>query len=94
MDTGALDSLIPRPWLEAVGLEPRGSRVYKLADGTQVRFNVAVSELEIMGEVVGCAVLFGEPYAQPLLGATALESAGLVVDPVNLELRRLPRVRL
>ena len=94
VDTGALDSLIPRPWLEAVGLEPRGSRVYELADGTQVRFDAAVAELEIMGEVVGGAVLFGEPHAQPLLGVTALESAGLVVDPVNLELRRLPSVRL
>lgn len=94
VDTGAFDSLVPGPWLESIGLTPRGSRVYELADGTEIRFDVTVAELEIMGEIVGGAVLFGEPHTQPLLGVTALESAGLEVDPVNRELRRLPNVRL
>jgi predicted aspartyl protease len=67
-----------------------GQRVYELADGTEIRFDVTVAELEI----VGGAVLFGEPHTQPLLGVTALESAGLEVDPVSRELRRLPNVRL
>lgn len=66
-----------------------GSRVYELADGTEIRFDVTVAELEIMGEIVGGAVLFGEPYTQPLLGVTALESAGLEVDPVSRQLRKV-----
>lgn len=89
MDTGAFDSLVPGPWLESIGLTPRGSRVYELADGTEIRFDITVAELEIMGEIVGGAVVFGEPHTQPLLGVTALESAGLEVDPVNRELREV-----
>ena len=94
VDTGAIDCMVPGPWLEAIGLEPRGNRKYSLADGSEVLFDVTVAEFEIMGETVGATVIFGDPLSEPLLGATALESAGLHVDPVNRQLRRLPAVRL
>ena len=35
VDTGATDSLVPRPHLEAIGLEPEGKRVYELADAAR-----------------------------------------------------------
>ncbi len=94
VDTGAIDSLVPGPWLESIGLAPRGTRVYELADGTEVSFDVAVAELEIMGETIGATVIFGGSNTEPLIGATALESAGIYVDPVGRELKRLPAVRL
>lgn len=94
VDTGATDSLIPRPHLEAIGLRPKGRRAYVLADGTEITVDITTAELEIMGEIVGGTILFGEPGAAPLLGVTALESAGLTVDPVNRQLKRLPSIRL
>ena len=94
VDTGATDSLVPRPHLEAIGLKPRGRRVYELADGREITVDVTVAEIEFMGETVGGTVLFGEPDAEPLLGVTALESVGIEVDPVNQQLKRLPAVRL
>lgn len=94
VDTGATDSLVPRPHLEAIGLKPRGRRVYELADGREITVDVTVAEIEFMGETVGGTVLFGEPDAEPLLGVTALESVGIEVDPVNQRLKRLPAVRL
>jgi len=94
VDTGATDSLVPRPHLEAIGLKPRGRRVYELADGRAIAVDVTVAEIEFMGETVGGTVLFGEPDAEPLLGVTALESVGIEVDPVNQRLKRLPAVRL
>ena len=94
VDTGATDSLVPRPHLEAIGLKPRGRRVYELADGREIAVDVTVAEIEFMGETVGGTVLFGEPGAEPLLGVTALESVGIEVDPVNQRLKRLPAVRL
>ena len=94
VDTGAVDSLVPRPWLESIGLKPLGTQVYELADGTEVTFDLAVAEFEIMGKTVGATVVFGEPRADPLLGATVLESACLHVDPFNGELKRLPSSRL
>ena len=38
VDTGAWDSVVPRSHLEAIGLSPRGSREYSLADGSPRRF--------------------------------------------------------
>ena len=47
-----------------------------------------------MGDTVGLTVIFGEDDCEPILGGTALESAGIEVDPVNQRLKRLPAVRL
>ena len=35
VDTGAIDSLVPRSRLEAIGIRPEGQRVYELADGSR-----------------------------------------------------------
>ena len=94
VDTGATDCLVPRSALEGIGLQPRDSRIYELADGSELRLDVTVAEVEFMGEIVGATVLFGEDGAEPLLGVTALESVGIEVDPVNQRLKRLPAVRL
>ena len=94
VDTGATDSLVPGPHLEAIGLVPKSRRVYELADGTEITMDVTTADIEIMGEIVGGTILFGEPDAEPLLGVTALESAGIEVDPVNQRLKRLPSIRL
>ena len=94
VDTEATDSLVPRPHLEAIGLEPRGRRVYELADGRELVVDVTAAVIEFMGEFVGGTVIFGEAGAEPLLGVTALESVGIEVDPVNQRLKRLPAVRL
>lgn len=48
--TGATDSLVPRQHLEAIGLQPRGQRVYELADGSELVLDVTVAEIESMGE--------------------------------------------
>ena len=94
VDTGATDSLVPRQHLEAIGLEPRGRRIYQLADGSDLVLDVTVAEIEFMGEIVGGTIIFGEPEAEPLLGVTALESVGIEVDPVSQRLKRRPTVRL
>ena len=94
VDKGATDSLVPRPHLEAIGLEPRGRRIYELADGNEIAMDIAVGEIEFMGETVGGTILFGAADAEPLLGVTALESVGIEVDPLNQRLKRLPAVRL
>ncbi|MCY3771218.1 MAG: clan AA aspartic protease [Gemmatimonadetes bacterium] len=94
VDTGATDTLVPRPHLEAIGLRPKGQRTYQLADGSDLVMDVTTADIGFMGEHVGGTVLFGEPGAEPLLGVTALESVGIEVDPLNQQLKRLPAVRL
>ena len=94
VDTGATDSLIPRTCLEATGLKPKGQRVYGLADGSEIKMDITIGQIEFMGEVVGATVVIGDDHAEPLLGLTALESVGIEVDPSTQQLKRLPSVRL
>ena len=94
VDTGAIDSLVPRQHLEAIGLKPKGQRVYGLADGSEVRLDVTTGDIEFMGDIVGSTIVFGEDDSEPLLGVTALESVGIEVDPRNQRLTRLPSTRL
>lgn len=94
VDTGAIDSLVPRPHLEGIGLAPTAQRVYETADGREIRMDVTIGQVEIMGEITGGLIIFGDADAEPLLGVTALESAGIEVDPQNQRLKKLPAVRL
>lgn len=94
VDTGAIDSLVPRQHLEAIGVEPISSRTYEMADGRRLQFDIGLVELEFMDETVGGIVVFVDGDVEPLLGLTALESAGIEVDPRNQQLKRLAAVRL
>lgn len=94
VDTGATDSLVPRPHLEAIGLGPKGQRSYELADGQEIKMDITTADIEFMGEIVGGTIIFGEAGTEPILGVTALESVGIEVDPLNQRLKRLPAVRL
>ena len=94
VDTGATDSLVPRPHLEAIGLAPERQRVYELAGGRTITVDIAFGLIEFMGDVVAGTIIFGEADAEPILGVTALESAGIEVDPVHQRLEKLPAVRL
>lgn len=47
-----------------------------------------------MGELTAGRVVFGPEGTEPFLGVTALESVGILLDPVTKTLRRLPAVPL
>ena len=94
VDTGATDSLVPRKHLEAIGLTPKGSRTYELADGSDLILDVTAAEIEFMGDWTAGTVIYGDDDAEPILGVTALESVGIEVDPRSQRLKRLPAVRL
>lgn len=94
VDPGAIDCTVPGKHLLAAGLKPTGKRVSKLADGSEVKFEVVAAQVEFMGEVVGLTVVLGPDDAEPVLGLTALQSVGIEVDPCSQRLKRLPAVRL
>ncbi len=94
VDTGAIDCLVPRQHLEAIGLKPKGQRVYELADGSEVKMDITIGQIEFMGDIVGGTIIFGDADAEPILGVTALESVGIEVDPQNQRLKRMPATRL
>ena len=94
VDTGAIDCLVPRHHLEAIGLAPKGERTYSLADGSGIKMAITTADIEMMGELVGATIVMGAANAEPLLGVTALESMGIEVDPVSQTLTKLPATRL
>src|SRR5712692_9497486 len=90
----ATDSLAPAKELKKAGIKPRGRMAYELADGRTVEYNFGLAEIEFMGEVTSGRVIFGPDDAEPLLGVTALESVGILVDPTTRTLKRMPAIPL
>jgi len=94
VDTGATDSMVPATELEKIGVKKEGKMSYELADGTVKEYPYGLVRIEFMGEVTAGRVVFGLPGAEPILGVTALESVGIMVDPVTKTLKRLPAIPL
>jgi clan AA aspartic protease len=94
VDTGATDCMVPADALEQIGIRPEGKMAYELADGSVKEYPFGLARIEFMGETTAGRVIFGEPGSEPLLGVTALESVGIMVDPANKTLRRLPAIPL
>jgi clan AA aspartic protease len=94
VDTGATDTMVPAPELEKIGLRQEGKMAYELASGEIREYPYGLARIEFMGELTAGRVIFGLPDCEPLLGVTALESVGIMVDPANKTLRRLPAIPL
>ena len=94
VDTGATDTMAPAKALRKAGIKPVGRTVYELADGRVVEYEFGVVTIQFMGEITAGRVIFAAPGTEPLLGVTALESVGIIVDPANKTLKRLPAIPL
>lgn len=94
VDTGATDSMAPAEELRKAGVPVEGKMSYELADGTVKEYPYGLARIEFMGETTAGRIIFGDPGCEPLLGVTALESVGIMVDPANKTLRRLPAIPL
>jgi hypothetical protein len=84
----------PADELAKRGIPRAGKTAYELADGTVREYPFGLVQIEFMGETTAGRVIFGEPGRERLLGVTALESVGIVVDPTNKTLKRLPAIPL
>jgi clan AA aspartic protease len=91
VDSGAVYSLVPADILRKLGLRPYREVMFSLADGRTITRKVGDAYFEIDGHRGPAPVIFGEEGDEPLLGATTLESLGLVLDPFK---RRLIPMRM
>ena len=89
VDTGATLSWVPRKVLESLNAGVFSRLPFELADGRQLERDITTVLLTIDGRKAPVAVAFGELGEASVLGATALESLGLLVDPVEQKL--IPR---
>ena len=68
--------------------------IFSLPDGTRITRQVGDAYFEYQGEGGAAPIIFGEDGDEPLLGATALESCGLVLNPFRRELYPMRMVML
>jgi clan AA aspartic protease len=94
VDTGATDCVAPSARLKQIDVQPVGTMVYELADGSKHEYPFGLVEIKFMGEVTAGRVVFGPDDVEPVLGVTALESVGITIDPANRALKRLPAIPL
>jgi len=81
VDSGAIYSLVPGKILDQLDIEPYREMSFSLADGTTLKRQVCSAYFEYEGEGGPAPVVYGEEGDEPLLGATTLESLGLVLNP-------------
>jgi len=86
VDSGAVYSLVPTVTLKRLGIRPHRSVEFALADGRTIERKVGDAYFELHGQGGAAPVIFGEQGDEPLLGATTLESLGLVLDPFKRKL--------
>ncbi len=93
VDNGANYTLLPKSVWEKLGLKPKRSQGFILADGT--KFERAISECRIeMLDLEGhTPVILGEEKDEALLGVVTLEEFGFVLNPFTRELQSM-RMRL
>ena len=89
VETGAILSMAPGSKLKKAGIRPTGKGSYELADGSAVELYFGHAILSFMGSVTATDIIFGPEESEPLLGVVALESTGIMVDPVSQTLRRM-----
>lgn len=85
VDTGATLLVVPQPLAERLELTARRSQRIVIAGGQRETWPIAEVRLALDGQetITPCFVAPGGP---PLLGAVALESLFLAVDPVGKRL--------
>ncbi len=83
VDSGAVYSLVPGKILDELEIEPYREVSFSLADGTSIKRRVCSGYFEFEGEGGPAPIVYGEEGDSPLLGATTLESLGLVLNPFS-----------
>ena len=89
VDTGATLSWIPREVLQKLGVTAFSRLPFSPADGRRLERDVTAVLVTFDGRKAPVEVAFGEPGEEAVLGATALEGLGFMVDPVAKKL--IPR---
>lgn len=86
VDSGAELSLVPRPVLEALGIEPRKRIRFEMANGAEIERDVGFAVIYAGGTATNDEVVFGEPGDLVLLGARSLQGLNLKIDLVGKRL--------
>ena len=89
VDSGAIFSVIPASVLSKLKIKPTDKQRFSLANGEVLEKEVGNALFEYRGKLRSSPIVFGEDGIF-LLGAVTLKSLGVIIDPINRELKPLP----
>lgn len=81
VDSGTTYTLVPHDVWNALGLVPKRTVTFTLADGTQITRAISECHLKLPEGDGHTPVILGEPGDEALLGVVTLEILGLVLHP-------------
>lgn len=89
VDSGAKYSLLPHDVWTRLGLEPKRTREFELADGSVIRRAISECHVEFPFGDGHTPIILGEPSdVVALLGVITLEQFGLMLDPFSRSLKQ------
>lgn len=91
VDSGTVYTVIEREVLEKLGIKSHSKRKFILANGEEITREIGDAFFVFRGQKASAPVIFGDKGIF-LLGATTLENLGLILNPIDRELRPLPMV--
>ena len=83
VDSGATYTLLPFDVWQAIGIVPKRTMTFALADGTKLERAVSECHIALDAGDGHSPVILGEPGDDALLGVVTLENIGLVFNPFS-----------
>jgi len=80
VDTGATRAWIPQTVADALGIQPAGTVMLEMADGSVREFPYGFCLFDFGGETVAGNVVIGPPECEPVVGTHVLQDFRLVID--------------
>ncbi|MBI1872655.1 MAG: aspartyl protease family protein [Acidobacteria bacterium] len=87
VDSGATYTLLPQGTWRDIGLTPKRSVTFTLADGFTIARDVGECHITLPQGESHTPVILGAPGDEALLGVVTLEILGLVLNPFTRELQ-------
>ena len=87
VDSGTGYTLLPEKIWRKLGLKPKKTLDFILADGTKIERGVSACHIELPQGDATTPVVLGEASDEALLGVITLEILGLMLNPFNRTLQ-------
>ncbi|HUT56221.1 MAG TPA: aspartyl protease family protein [bacterium] len=87
VDSGASYTVLPQAVWKKLGLQPKRTMEFTLADGTKIKRKVSECLFRYGDQEAHTPVVLGESKDQAIAGTITLEIMGLVLNPFDRTLR-------
>ena len=87
VDAGSILTWVHASKLSEIGITRKGEKEFRTIEGNVIRRSTGIGVIEYGGVEGAAEVVFADEKDAQVLGVTALEGLGFLVDPVTNELR-------